>query len=79
MKAWTYKPANDMQPYWKSYGVSVVMLEYDDGHLEFHRVDDGRVWAKSEAASWHKGQLLAPKHYPRWYVDMDPMSMDTGL
>lgn len=81
MKAWTYEHSCESSPYWRaSVGINVILVEYDDGTLEWRRVDNGAVHKLAgPTGAHHKACLLDPRFYPSWYRDMDVLEMDEGL
>lgn len=80
LRAWTYATAPHAGPYWSSNGVTIILLEYLDGQLEWRRVDNGMILCvASGPASYHKGKILPFEDYPQWLRDMDDYSTDVGL
>lgn len=80
MKAWTYEssPVNGL--YWYYQDTAIIAVEYDDGRMEWQRVDTGEVFtAINPPIPTHKGKLLDPQYYPPWYPDFDAYSVDEGL
>lgn len=80
MKAWTYDTAPAAGPYWQSHGVNVILVEHDNGRLEWRTVDTGELHLHTSGPyNYHKGRLLAPEAWPQWYRDFDDCGMDVGL
>ena len=80
MKAWTYAFAPSAGWYWRSSGIQVLLLEQEDGRLEWRVVETGVPHQLvSPTYDCHKGQVLPREQYPRWLSELDDMGMDVGL
>lgn len=80
MKAWTYDSASSRMPYWQSFDVNVILVEYNDHRLEWRRADTGALHISAGGPyDYHKGRLLPTEHWPQWYQDLDECDIDVGL